>query len=283
MIDNSGAQLGEVINFGPFSLLPRQHLLAEGDRQVGLGSRALAILMVLIERAGEVVSKKELLSRVWPDTFVDESNLKVHISALRHALRDGQSGNRFVVTLPGRGYSFAAPVQTRLPAAESSPSTASGETYDIRPSSSTRMVGRSDVVDSLIATLPHRRFITLIGPGGIGKTTVARAIAERLSSSYRDHFSFVDFGPVTNPQLVPSTLAETFGLAVPSENAIPMIAGFLEAKHLLLVLDNCEHVIETAAVVAEVIHNRAPAVHILATSREPLRVPWRVCSSPGPV
>jgi DNA-binding winged helix-turn-helix (wHTH) protein len=105
----AGATRGEV-SFGPFRLLPAQFLLLEGDKPVPLGSRAMHILVVLLERAGELVSKQELMARVWPNLFVEPSNLTVHISALRRALRDGRDGNRFIINIPGRGYCFVAPV-----------------------------------------------------------------------------------------------------------------------------------------------------------------------------
>src|SRR5262249_34103818 len=98
------------ISFGSFRLLPTQFLLLEGDKAVALGSRALEILIVLLERPGELVSKQELMGRVWPDTFVEPANLTVHISALRRTLRDGRDGNRFIINVPGRGYSFVASV-----------------------------------------------------------------------------------------------------------------------------------------------------------------------------
>jgi len=94
------------VSFGQFRLLPAQFLLLEGDEPVRLGSRALEILIVLLERPGELVSKQELMSRVWPNIFVEPANLTVHISALRRALHDGRDGNRFIINVPGRGYSF---------------------------------------------------------------------------------------------------------------------------------------------------------------------------------
>jgi len=96
------------VSFGPFRLLPTQFLLLEEDKQVSLGSRALEILTVLLERPGELVSKQELMARVWPNVFVEPANLTVHISALRRALGDGRDGNRFIINVPGRGYSFVA-------------------------------------------------------------------------------------------------------------------------------------------------------------------------------
>jgi DNA-binding winged helix-turn-helix (wHTH) protein len=99
------------ISFGPFRLLPAQFLLLEGDRPVPLGSRALEILIALLERPGELISKQELMTRVWPNIFVEPANLTVHISALRRSLRDGQDGNRFIINIPGRGYCFVASVE----------------------------------------------------------------------------------------------------------------------------------------------------------------------------
>lgn len=98
------------VSFGAFRLLPAQFLLLEGDKPVPLGSRALEILIVLLERPGELVSKQQLMARVWPDVFVEPANLTVHVSALRRTLRDGRDGNRFIINIPGRGYSFVAPV-----------------------------------------------------------------------------------------------------------------------------------------------------------------------------
>ena len=99
------------ISFGPFRLLPAQFLLLEGDKPVPLGSRAMHILIVLLERPGELVTKQELMARVWPNLFVEPANLSVHISALRRALRDGRDGNRFIINIPGRGYCFVAPIR----------------------------------------------------------------------------------------------------------------------------------------------------------------------------
>jgi DNA-binding winged helix-turn-helix (wHTH) protein len=105
----AGAPTREV-SFGPFRLLPAQFLLLEGDKSVPLGSRALEMLIVLLERPGELVTKQELMARVWPNLFVEPANLTVHISALRRRLRDGRDGNRFIINIPGRGYCFVAPV-----------------------------------------------------------------------------------------------------------------------------------------------------------------------------
>jgi predicted ATPase/DNA-binding winged helix-turn-helix (wHTH) protein len=262
----------QAFSFGPFRLLPTQQLLLEADRPVRLGSRALDILVMLVERAGELVSKDELVARVWPDTHVEEGNLRVHVAAVRRALGDGHAGNRFVANVPGRGYCFVAPValtrgqtDTELPSAKVLPA------HNLR-SPLTRMVGRGAIVRSLMAQLPQRRFITIVGPGGIGKTTVALAVAEGLVVAYHHGVRLVDLAPVGDPDLVPSALAAVLGLEVRSDNPVPGVVAFLADKRMLLVLDNCEHVIEAVAALVADVRKAAPGVHILATSREPLRV-----------
>jgi DNA-binding winged helix-turn-helix (wHTH) protein len=108
--DRNISLAGPAISFGPFRVLPDQRLLLEGGRPLRLGSRAFEILLALVERAGGLVSKGELMARVWPDTFVEEANLRVQVAALRRALRDGENGNRYISTVAGRGYWFVAPV-----------------------------------------------------------------------------------------------------------------------------------------------------------------------------
>lgn len=259
------------ISFGSFRLLPAQQLLLEGEVPVRLGSRALEILTVLVEHAGELVSKTELLAHVWPDTFVDENTLRVHIAGLRRALGDGQPGRRYLTNVPGRGYRFVAPVELFEP--ETSPvyeSTTADRVHNL-PVSQSRVVGRADVIGVLVDQLPKRRFVTIVGAGGIGKTAVALALAEALLPAYEDGIRFVDLAPVNDRQFVANALGTTLGLSVQSESPIPQLADFLRDKRMLIVLDSCEHVVEAAAVLAEQLLAGAPGVHILTTSREPLR------------
>jgi predicted ATPase/DNA-binding winged helix-turn-helix (wHTH) protein len=261
------------ITFGTFRFLRAQKLLLEGEKEVPLGSRAQAILAALVERAGEIVSKDELVAKVWPDVFVEESNLRVHINALRRGLRDGHGGARYIATIPGRGYSFVAPVASS-PASQPSDQQSAfpPDTYRSPLPAVTGAVGREDIVASLIRQMPERRFVTLVGPGGIGKTTVAAIAANSMLSNYRHGVAFVDLVPISDPAKVPATLASVLGLPIRSETTGSSIIAFLRTRELLLVLDNCEHVIETAATLAELVFRNAPGVHILATSREPLRV-----------
>src|SRR6195256_3048953 len=166
---------GHAISFGPFRLLAAQRLLLEGDRPVRLGSRAFDILVALVERAGEVVRKEELIARAWPQTFVEEANLKMQVSALRRALGDGHGGNRYVITVPGRGYNFVAPVRREETLrAASAPPAPSAPSHNL-PFAVTRMIGRDYAVAALVTRLSSERLVTVVGAGGIGKTTVALA------------------------------------------------------------------------------------------------------------
>src|SRR5690349_17658950 len=263
---------GRAISFGPFRLAAARRLLLEGDEPVRLGSRAFDLLAALVERAGEVVGKAELVARAWPGTFVDESNLKIQVSALRRALGDGQGGRRYLVTVPGRGYNFVAPVSLEEPREAPPPPTVAPARVHNLPFAVTRMVGRDETAAALVARLSRERLVTIVGPGGIGKTTVALAVAERVIADYEHGVWLVDLAPLGDPRLVPSTLATVLGLEVRSDDPLPWLVTFLADKRMLLVLDSCEHVVEAAAdLVAEVLRG-APGVRALATSREPLRV-----------
>jgi predicted ATPase/DNA-binding winged helix-turn-helix (wHTH) protein len=263
---------GHAISFGPFRLLAAQRLLLEGDNPVRLGSRAFDILAALVERPGEVVSKKELIARVWPKTFVEDANLKIQVSALRRALGDGQGGHRYVVTVPGRGYNFVAAVRreerSRVPLARTSVPSA---VHNL-PFAATRMIGREDAAAALVSRLSRHRLVTIIGPGGIGKTTVALAVAERMIGGYEHGVWLVDLAPLGDPHLVSSAVATVLGLEIRSEDLLPGLVAALKDRRMLLLLDNCEHVIETTASLAAAVISGAPGVNILATSREPLGV-----------
>src|SRR5262249_2379287 len=139
------------------------------------------------------------------------------------------------------------------------------------PALPTRMLGRDDIVNSLVAELPRRRLITLVGAGGIGKTTGALAAADRSIASYQDGVRFLRFRPLGDPLLVPSTLAFVLGLAIRSDNPIPGLIALLRDKKMLLVFDSCEHVIDAVASLSEQVLRAAPGVRILATSREAMR------------
>ena len=264
------ASVNQAFAFGPFQLFPARRMLIEDDRAVRVGGRALDILIDLVQNAASVVSKDELMARVWSDVTVDEGSLRVHIAALRRALGDGRAGRRYIINVPGRGYCFVAPVSAAIDQSSPRRPTQPDRRSNL-PVALTRMIGRSEVVEAIIADLPRVRLITLVGPGGIGKTRVALAVADAVAMLYPDGVLFIDLSPIADPQLVPSTLASALGLVSASGDPLSGLIGFLRNKSMLIVLDSSEHVLEGTAAFAERVIGFAPGVHILATSREPLR------------
>jgi predicted ATPase/DNA-binding winged helix-turn-helix (wHTH) protein len=262
---------GQVISFGPFRLHPKQRLLLEGNRPVRLGSRAFDILVALLERPGEMIDKEQLIARAWPQTFVEESNLKIQMSALRRALGDGQRGNRYILTVPGRGYNFVAPVRReKALLASPAPPPPSTALHNL-PFAVTRMIGRDYAVAALVRRLLRERLVTVVGAGGIGKTTVALAVAERMMENYKHGVWLVDLAAISDSRLVPSAVATVLGLEIRTDNPVHGLVAKLRDSQRLLLFDNCEHVIDAAAGLAAAILGGAPDVTILATSRETLK------------
>jgi predicted ATPase/DNA-binding winged helix-turn-helix (wHTH) protein len=257
------------IKFGPFRLSPRERLLTKDGVPVGIGGRPLDILITLIKRPGEIVSKKDLLDQVWPDVMVDDGSLRFNIGSLRKILGDGRDGARYVTNVPGRGYCFVAPTsQGSVP----KQIVVQRESGGRLPSQLRRMIGRDETVRAISDSLKAERFVTIVGAGGIGKTTVAVAVAHAMLEEFGGEVLFVDLGALNDPQLVPSALSSIVGLVAQASDPISSLVAFLRDKRLLLVLDSCEHVVETAASLAEAIFAESPQVYVLATSREPLRV-----------
>ena len=261
----------DVVSFGCFRLSMAERLLEGAGSSVKISARALDILIVLVEHAGDVVSKKDLMARVWPDVTVEEANLRFHVAALRKAIGDGENGARYVVTLPGRGYCFVSPV-LRTPSSQNSVKSHVAARLERLPARLTRMIGRTEAIEGILARLEKNRFVSVVGPGGIGKTTVAVTLSHRLAESFEGDVHFFDLGPLSDPQLVPSAVASMLGIMVQSEDPSPVLIKFLRDRRALLVLDSCEHVVGATAMLAEGIFREAPEVYILATSREPLRV-----------
>ena len=262
-----------VLSFGSFSLCIAERSLKRGDEPVPLGGRALDILIALVERAGEIVPHRELIERTWPGVTVEEANLRVNISAIRKALGDGRDGARYISSVARRGYCFVAPIQRSL-AEQSSPPRGHGEAEwsNRLPSRLSRIVGRQDTVRTLSAQLKLQRFVSIVGPAGVGKTTVALSVAHSLLTDFEEDVFFIDLSVLTDPNLVATAVSSTLGFMAQAQDPLGSLLAFVGDRRVLLVLDNCEHVIDSAAALAERVVSDAPQARILTTSREALRV-----------
>ncbi|MER9663826.1 winged helix-turn-helix domain-containing protein [Mesorhizobium sp. M0159] len=254
--------------FGSFLLHPGRHLLLKNNEPVSIGSRALEILIALTERPGELVARDELTARAWPNTFVEESNLRAQIALLRRVLGDDQAAPRYIVAVPSRGYRFIATV-TRTQVENESETHAA---LNNLPRPLTHPIGRDEAIKTVEGRFQRFRMVTIVGPGGIGKTTVGFRVAEQLLSSHEHGLCFVDLAPITNSKLVPSVLASQLRLPETLGDPTASLIAHLRGKHMLLVLDSCELVLEATARLAEALLREAPEIAILATSREALRV-----------
>src|ERR1700720_3770647 len=266
------------IKFGRFQVLPhRREFFADGV-PVPLGSRAFDVLMVLVEAGGELVTKDEILSRVWPGMVVEEHSLQFHISALRKVLGKDRG---FIKTISGRGYRFVADIAAAAGEQEATPDLdvallppplSDAESLTNLPASTSDLICPEAELSEATALVAAHRLVHLVGAGGIGKTRLGREVARRMLPRFADGVWVAELGLLSDPDLVPVTVATALGLELPAGAVTPeRVAAALGAKQLLLVLDNCEHVIDAAASMAEALLRANPAAHVMATSREPLR------------
>ena len=260
----------EVFQFGPYRLIPSKRLLLEGQNAVDIGGRAFDILALLLRHRGEVVSRRQILDHVWPDLTVDEANLRVQMSDLRRALGSGDEGSAYIRNVQGRGYVFVGPVQAASPSV--APAVGRPPSPKSRlPGRPQRFIGRNDALDALVSQTLARRFVTIVGPGGIGKTTLAVELGYRLASEFNSEVRYVDLGSLEAPDLVLPSIATALGYTVHSVDLLTGLAAFVADQRLLLIVDCCEHVIEAAANVTAALFQHTKQVHLIATSREALR------------
>ena len=258
MNDPQAIDADSSVRFGAYAFHRQQRLVSKAGWPVPLGGRALDILAMLLEAPGQFFSKATLIERVWPNSVVEENNLRVHIAALRRAL-DGQ---RFILNDPQRGYCFAAPVQgvaaAVLPrhnlAARLSP-----------------VIGRDELLGVLVRRLSGQRLMTLTGCAGVGKSTLALALAERVLPRYRDGVWWVDLATVEAPLMMLRHLATVLHLE-PSGSATELCRQ-LASRQLLLVLDGADLLLGACRHLLRVLSEHAPRISVLVSSREALHAP----------
>ena len=259
---------GDIYQFGAFELRPGQSVLLEGGKPVPLGSRALAILALLVRHPGDLVTPQQINDHVWPGLAVEGSNLRVQLRALRKALRDGHLEQRCIVNVSGRGYRFALPVRVVAPGAPLLDPVRS-RSLDI-PLPVVRLVGRDAAVEALLDQIRRECLVTLVGPGGVGKTSLALSALARLADDEARELCFVELSALLDPGRVANAVASALQLPLSGE-PLPAILTALQGRRILIVLDNCEHVVLAAASLAEAVLRSCGEARILATSREPLR------------
>ncbi|WP_316397164.1 ATP-binding protein [Bradyrhizobium sp. 33ap4] len=244
-------------------------MLLEGDRPVRLGSRAFDVLNLLVSNPGRVLTKQEIMDAVWPDTVVVEANLSVHMAALRRALGNVDNSGQYIITVPGRGYRFAS----RVDVVARTEGFSAAKPIGNLPLLLTHLIGRDANLADIGQRLRPHRLLTIVGSGGVGKTALALNAAEAQLPKWKGGVWLVDFATFSDPELVPTALATVLGLEVRSTRPIPSITSAIANRELLLVFDNCEHLLEHVAALAHAILQSTRSVGILATSREPLTVP----------
>ena len=253
------------LSFGPFRLdLDRRVLLRDGS-PVPLGGRALDLLCALAGARGALVTKNALMEQVWPGLAVEENNIQVQVSALRRVLREAGCSSDYINTVPGRGYRFVVPAN---------------EGYVGRarrgnlPEPSDLLIGREAELADLAALVSVHRLVTLVGAGGSGKTRLALGLGANLQGRFPDGVWLAELAPLAKPELLGETVAALFNVSLQGDRpAARVIADFLGARRLLLILDNCEHMILAAAKFTKVVLAACRNIGVLATSREALAVP----------
>lgn len=254
-----------VFVFGPFLLLPARRILLREGEAVRIGRRAFDLLIALVVHAGKVVSKTELIGCAWPGLVAGEGTLRIHVAGLRRAL--GESGDcpRYVASIPARGYCFIAEVARCDPSAQRAVRGADAFSRVVEP----RLIGREQTIAALAEALERCRLVSVVGPGGMGKTSVARAVAARVSARYAHGAHFVDLSVVSDPVMVTPTVAAALNMPTACDADAAGVTGWLATRSALLVLDNCEHVMSAVAALVDALAKTA-GVHVLATSRQPL-------------
>ena len=270
------------IRFGDFELHSERGLLLNAGVPVGLGSRAFAILALLAQRAGSLVGTKEITQSVWPDTFVEENNLRVHLAAIRRVLRSGPSGGVSILNEPGRGYRLVGAVTPAT--VEAADATLSPRPRPLDPPLLlTEVIGRDEAIQEAVKLLRRHRLVTLVGPGGMGKTTVALSALARIKRDHGALVGFVDLTHCLQPSHVYNALARSLRISLDTDDPVESVLAALRPAPIVILIDNCEHIVRIVAEAAETLLRTCPEVVLFATSREPLRAPGEVQLHLGPL
>jgi len=269
----------QIYSFAEFEVDAKKRLLLKNAQTIPLNSKAFELLLVLIENHGEVLSKTELLDKVWEGQFVEENNLTVHISALRKIFGEKKGEHQFIATIPGKGYKFVADVRLSFEkATQEKPNNSivlqNSLTVSVPPRYETNLIGRTREITEIKDLLRQNvNPVTLTGAGGSGKTSLARTVGEELKADFADGVFFVELAAATETDFVVSAIAQTLNITEASNKSLAeTLRDFLQTRKILLILDNFEQVLSAAPLVGDFLINSA-SLKILVTSRAPLHLP----------
>jgi predicted ATPase/DNA-binding winged helix-turn-helix (wHTH) protein len=252
------------VGFGRYRLFPALRLLLRDGDRVELGARAFDVLWALVEADGKLLSKDELIDKVWAGAVVEENNLQAQMSAIRRALGPDRE---MISTEFGRGYrlSAAGHASAALGGACAEPIAPADLPYPV-----TALLGRASELDDVERLIAEGRFVTLTGPGGIGKTRLAIEVGRHARAVFPDGVCLAQMAKIVESDLVWPEIEAS--LPAPSTGACPVgrVHPTLLDKRLLLIIDNCEHLAEPIAEAVEAVLQNAPNLHILVTAQEPL-------------
>jgi DNA-binding winged helix-turn-helix (wHTH) protein len=282
----SGREAGVVYQFGDFALDAMAYELTRGGQRVHLARQPMEVLLLLASKAGELVPRADIGRCLWQEgVFVDqETGIHSVVLKIRRALGDASRTSTYIETVSGKGYRFTADVSRRarpagdvhagaLPRREAP---GVGRRHNL-PAELTSFLGRRAELELLQQLLAASRLVTLVGAGGIGKTRLAVRLASAVVDTCVDGAWIADLSPLSAPDLVVQTLASSLGVRESSHRSIrDALMEYVRDRHLLLVIDTCEHLVDACAELTEALLRAAPHLRVVATSREALGVPGEV-------
>jgi len=276
--------LPAAMRFGRLEVRPDQRQVLIDGRPVDMAARAYDVLWALIQHRDRVITKNELLDWVWPGVIVEEHNLHTQVSLLRKVI-----GAKAIATIPGRGYRFVAvadPDAGQQPASTGRAGSAAGDRLPGEggtarlsgpPAERTSLIGREADLAVLEPLLGSSRVLTICGPGGVGKTTVAHALVEQAAATKGSDIAWVELSTLSDSVRIPGAIAIALNIGEQTDLTPAALCRALARRQTLVVVDNCEHLVEAVSELVQLLLDASPSVRFLTTSREPLKLRDEQC------